>query len=39
MGKVYLLTDYRGQFYSSTKYRGAAVDLERLEEYFSKHDI
>ncbi len=29
MEKVYLFTDYRGQFYSSTKYRGAAVDLKQ----------
>lgn len=39
MEKIYLFTDYRGQFYSSIKYRGAAVDLERLKEYFLKRDI
>lgn len=39
MEEVYLLTDYRGQFYSSTKYRGAAVDLKHLKEYFLQHDI
>lgn len=33
--KIYLLTDYRGQFYSSTRYRGAAVDLDKLKKYFS----
>lgn len=33
--QIYLLTDYRGQFYSSTKYRGAAVDLDKLKKYFS----
>lgn len=35
MEQVFLLTDYRGQFYSSTKYRGASVDLERLKNYFT----
>ena len=36
MTKIFLLTDYRGQFYSSTKQRGAAVDIERLQDYFIK---
>ncbi|PIQ66652.1 MAG: hypothetical protein COV96_00330 [Candidatus Zambryskibacteria bacterium CG11_big_fil_rev_8_21_14_0_20_42_18] len=39
MEKIFLFTDYRGQFYSSTKYRGAAVDLERLKNYFTKHNF
>lgn len=39
MSKIFLLTDYRGQFYSSTKYRGAAVNLDRLKEYFSQHNL
>ncbi|KKT96618.1 MAG: hypothetical protein UW97_C0007G0011 [Parcubacteria group bacterium GW2011_GWA2_45_15] len=34
MTKIFLLTDYREQFYSSTKHRGAAVDLKRLQDYF-----
>lgn len=34
MEQIFLLTDYRGQFYSSTKHRGASVDLERLKNYF-----
>jgi len=36
MRKIFLLTDYRGQFYSSTKHRGASVDLNKLEEFFAK---
>ena len=36
MEQIFLFTDYRGQFYSSTKYRGAAVNLERLRNYFLK---
>jgi hypothetical protein len=36
MEQVFLLTDYRGQFYSSTKYKGASVDLERLKNYFTE---
>jgi len=35
MTKIFLLTDYRGQFYSSTKYKGASVDINRLRNYFS----
>lgn len=34
--RIYLFTDYRGRFYSSTKYRGAAVDIPRLETFFNK---
>ncbi len=34
MEEIFLLIDYRGQFYSSTKHRGAAVDLEKLTDYF-----
>lgn len=33
--KIFLLTDYRDQFYSSTKHRGAAVDLDKLKKCFS----
>lgn len=36
MTRIFLLTDYRGQFYSSTKQRGIGVDLVRLAEYFKK---
>lgn len=39
MTKIFLLTDYRNQFYSSTKYRGAAVDTQRLREYFKQLNI
>ena len=39
MEKIFLFIDYRGQFYSSTKHRGAAVDLERLKNYFTKHNF
>lgn len=37
MEQVFLFTDYRDQFYSSTKTRGAAVDLDRLKDHFAKH--
>ena len=33
---IYLFTDYRKQFYSSTKFRGAAVDLKKLEYFFTE---
>lgn len=36
MNKIFLFTDYRGQFYSSTKHKGAAVDLDRLKNYLKK---
>lgn len=39
MDKIFLFTDYRGQFYSSTKYRGAAADPERLKSYFAEHNF
>ncbi len=39
MNKIFLFTDYRGQFYSSTRYRGAAVDLNRLKDYFKKFNF
>src|SRR3989344_8780966 len=39
MNKVFLFTDYRGQFYSSTKHRGAAIDIEFLRDYFAKHNF
>ena len=32
---ILLLVDYRDQFYFSTRYRGASVDVEKLGEYFS----
>lgn len=32
--RVFLLLDYRDQFYFSTKYRGACVDIEKLKRYF-----
>lgn len=32
--RIFLLVDYRGQFYFSTKYRGASVDILKLKEYF-----
>ena len=31
---IFLFTDYRGQFYSSTRHKGASVDLERLKHSF-----
>ncbi len=34
--KIFLLTDYRNQFYFSTKYRGACVDVLLLKDYFLK---
>ena len=39
MDKIFLFTDYRGQFYSSTRQKGAAVDLVRLKGYFEKLDF
>lgn len=39
MKRVFLLTDYRGQFYSSTKHRGAAVDLEKLTNEFARNNF
>ena len=32
--KLYLLTDYRGQFYSSIRAHGASMDLTRLADKF-----
>ena len=32
--RVFLLLDYRDQFYFSTRYRGACVDIEKLKSYF-----
>lgn len=34
---IVLLLDYRDQFYFSTRYRGASVDVERLRNYFNTH--
>ncbi len=39
MKDIFLFTDYRGQFYSSTKHRGAAVDLPKLAEEFEKNNF
>lgn len=36
---IILLLDYRDQFYFSTRYRGASVDVERLKKYFSDHGV
>ena len=36
MNKIFLLTDYRNQFYSSTRQSGAGVNLERLRSNFAK---
>lgn len=32
--RVFLLLDYRDQFYFSTRYRGACLDIEKLKRYF-----
>ena len=37
--KIFLLLDYRDQFYFSTRYRGACVDIESLKEYFKKENF
>lgn len=37
--EIFLLTDYRGLFYSSTKQRGASVDVERLTNYFAANNF
>ncbi len=39
MNKIFLFTDYRNKFYSSTKYRGAGVDIDRLKNYFSNSNF
>ncbi len=39
MDKIFLFTDYRGQFYSSTKHKGAAVDLDCLKNYFYEYNF
>lgn len=33
---ILLLTDYRGRFYSSTKFRGAGFNLQKLKKYFKR---
>lgn len=33
--EIFLLLDYRDQFYFSTKYRGACVDVIKLKNYFN----
>ncbi len=38
MKKIFLLSDYRGKFYSSIKSRGAGVDTGILKEYFAKYN-
>ena len=35
MKEIYIFIDYRNQFYSSTKIRGAAVDVKRLDKYLT----
>lgn len=37
MQNIFLFTDYRGQFYSSAKHRGVAVDLPKLKKEFTKN--
>ncbi|MDD5368673.1 MAG: hypothetical protein PHQ40_06305 [Anaerolineaceae bacterium] len=32
--QIYMLVDYRGHFYSSTRYKGASMDTTLLQEYF-----
>ncbi len=34
---IIILLDYRNQFYFSTRYRGASVDVEKMKRYFSNH--
>jgi glutathione synthase/RimK-type ligase-like ATP-grasp enzyme len=34
---IILLLDYRDQFYFSTRYRGASVEVNRLRNYFNVH--
>lgn len=34
---ILLILDYRDQFYFSTRYRGACVDVEKLRKYLSDH--
>ena len=34
--KIYLFTDYRDQFYFSTRYRGACIDTHKLKRNFEK---
>ncbi|MCC7004473.1 hypothetical protein IT397_00940 [Candidatus Nomurabacteria bacterium] len=36
--EILLLLDYRDQFYFSTKYRGASVDVTKLKKYFKGHN-
>jgi glutathione synthase/RimK-type ligase-like ATP-grasp enzyme len=37
--KLLLLKDYRSQFYSSTRFQGASVDVGALSKEFRKYDI
>lgn len=37
--RILLLTDYRSQFYFSTKYRGASVNISRLEKIFKESNF
>jgi glutathione synthase/RimK-type ligase-like ATP-grasp enzyme len=39
MNKIFLFTDYRDKYYSSTRYRGAGVDIDRLKSYFRNHNL
>lgn len=36
MEKIYLLIDYRNQFYFSTRYRGACADIDKIKKNFEK---
>lgn len=35
--EIILLLDYRDQFYFSTRYRGACVDIVKLKDYFNRN--
>ena len=35
--RIFLLLDYRNQFYFSTRHRGASVDVEKLKKYFKNN--
>lgn len=36
---IFLLVDYRGVFYSSTRYPGAGFDIDKLKKYFSNNNF
>lgn len=35
--ELFLIVDYRGHFYSSTRYRGASMDVNLLKRYFTEY--